>query len=110
MSQLCKAGVQVVITEKGVTAYDIHNNTCLHGLRDDTTGLYMVQLPSKETTAPPPGLTLEHALMAYPAHTQKQMLEFAIATMASATTSTLLKAIRLGLDIPGLTTMISHLC
>ena len=100
VSKLCKAGLHVVFTDSSVTAYDSNHTTRLHGHKDPHTGLYMVQLSA------PTG----HALTAYPVHNQKQMIEFAVATLGSPTTSTLLKALRRPgfLNFPGLTAAALH--
>jgi hypothetical protein len=100
VSKLCKAGLHVVFTDASVNAYDSNHTTRLHGHKDPHTGLSLVRLSA------PTG----HALTAYQVHNQTQMIEFAVATLGSPTTSTLLKALRRPgfLNFPGLTAAALH--
>ncbi len=66
----------------------------LTGWRDTATGLYLIGLNEMIGKVTPTGIQLESVA---------QTLDFWIAAMGSPPTSSILRAIHLGLDIPGLT-------
>jgi hypothetical protein len=98
VNKLCQNGQEVLFNADHVLVQDATTKQlCLQGDRDPITGLYMVRLTS-----------IGHNICnVYPAYNQKQMVEFAIATMGSPVTSSLLKAVaKKFVQIPGLTTTI----
>lgn len=101
VNKLCQNGLEVLLfnADRVLVQEPSTKHICLQeGDRDATTDLYMVRLTA-----------IGHNICNVypPAYNQKQTVEFAIATMGSPVTSSLLKAVsKKFVEIPGLTTSI----
>ena len=89
VGQLCDDDCSAIFTKTDFTVSKDHSgDTVMTGRRGHTTGLYMVNLPPTQTRQSNHG----HANIVIRSKSQAEQVKFAVATMGSSTTTTLLKA------------------